>query len=238
VQDFNRSCEEARGKFLPLLGVPVYYRRCVACGLLFTDAFDDWSDEAFATHIYNDGYAEIDPDYEVNRPVGNAGLVSRTFKGFEPSLDVLDFGGGNGRFAAELVRSGFRSAQTFDRFHYEHRDRPSGRFSLVTCFETLEHMPDPKGGAADMVSFLADDGLLILSTLVQPKEILQQRMQWWYAAARNGHVTLFTYKALARLFSEFGLRLYATSSPAAHIVCREIPPFAQHVLKATTPVPV
>jgi 2-polyprenyl-6-hydroxyphenyl methylase/3-demethylubiquinone-9 3-methyltransferase len=238
VQDFNRSCEEQRGKFLPLAGAPVYYRRCGGCGLLFSDAFDDWPDEAFAAHIYNEGYAAVDPDFEARRPVSNAGLIARTFRDFVGSLDVLDYGGGNGRLATELARAGFRSTQTYDRFHPAHRERPAGRFNCVTCFETIEHMPAPKAGAADIASFLADDALIVLSTVVQPKDIDQQRMQWWYAGPRNGHITLFTYKALARLFAVHGLKLYPTSSPAMHLLCREIPDFARHVLRATQPVPV
>jgi len=237
VQDFNRSCEEHRGKFLPLTGAPIYYRRCSGCGLLFSDAFDDWSDEDFAAHIYNDGYAEVDPDFEVKRPVGNAGLVARTFKDCQ-GLEVLDYGGGNGRFAAELRQAGFRSVQTYDRFHPAHRERPAGRFNLVTCFETIEHMPDPKTGAADIASLLADDGLLILSTLVQTKDFARDRMHWWYIGPRNGHITLFTYKAMARLFGEFGLKVFATSNPVTHLICREVPSFARHVLGNGQPVPV
>jgi len=237
VQDFNRSCEEARGKFLPPAGAAIYYRRCGGCGLLFTDAFDDWSDADFANHIYNDGYAAIDPDFEVRRPVGNAGLVARTFRQFADALDVLDYGGGNGRLAAELGAAGFRSARTYDRFHPAHRERPMGRFKLVTCFETIEHMPDPRGGAADLAAFLAGDGLLILSTLVQPKDIEQQRMHWWYAGPRNGHITLFTYRALARLFAPFGLKVYPTSSAAMHLLCREVPDFAREVLRNAEAVP-
>jgi 2-polyprenyl-6-hydroxyphenyl methylase/3-demethylubiquinone-9 3-methyltransferase len=237
VQDFNRSCEEVRGKFLPLRGAPVYYRRCRGCGLLFSDAFDDWADEDFAAHIYNDRYVEVDPDFEAKRPVGNAGLVARSFKDHRGALDVLDYGGGNGRFAAELGQAGFRCAQTYDRFHPAHGERPAGRFNLVTCFETIEHMPDPKAGAADLASFLADDGLLILSTLVQTKEFARDRMHWWYIGPRNGHITLFTYKALARLFGELGLKVFATSSPAMHMICREVPAFARHMLGAAHPVP-
>jgi SAM-dependent methyltransferase len=238
LQDFNRSCEEARGKFLPLSGAAVYYRRCGGCGLLFSDAFDDWQDEDFAAHIYNDGYAAVDPDFEASRPVNNAGLVARTFRDFSAGLDVLDYGGGNGRLAAELVRAGFRSARTYDRFHPSHRNRPDGRFTLVTCFETIEHMPDPRAGAADLASFLADDGLLVLSTLVQPKDIAQQRMQWWYAGPRNGHITLFTYRALAQLFGPLGLKVYSTSSAAIHLLCREVPAFARQVVGAAQPIPI
>lgn len=236
VLDFNRSCEEVRGTFLPLAGAPVYYRRCVACELLYSDAFDDWTDAEFGEHIYNDGYAAVDPDFEAKRPIGNAALIARTFQDARASLEVLDYGGGNGRLAAELERAGFRSARTYDRFHPAHRERPSGRCNLVTCFETIEHMPDPKGGAADIASFLADDGLLILSTLVQPQDIAKLRMQWWYAGPRNGHITLFTYRALARLFGELGLQVYPTSSPALHLVCRQVPDFARRLFAAAQPV--
>lgn len=67
VHDFNRCCEEARGTVLPPCGVAVYYRRCATCGLLFTDSFDDWSAEDFATHIYNDQCGHVDWDFEAVR---------------------------------------------------------------------------------------------------------------------------------------------------------------------------
>ena len=68
VVDFNRCCEIPGGIKLPLTGTPVYYRRCGACGFLFTDAFDDWSDAEFKTNIYNAGYLAVDPDYAQARP--------------------------------------------------------------------------------------------------------------------------------------------------------------------------
>jgi 2-polyprenyl-6-hydroxyphenyl methylase/3-demethylubiquinone-9 3-methyltransferase len=236
VQDFNRSCEELRGVFQPLSATPVYYRRCSGCGLIFSDAFDDWSDEDFAAHIYNEAYAVVDPDFLESRPRANAGQVAQVFKGLEGSLDVLDYGGGNGCFAETLAGAGFRAPRTYDRFHPAHRQRPEGRFRLVTCFETIEHMPDPKAGAADIASFLADDGLLILSTLIQPPDILKQRLHWWYAGPRNGHITLFSYPALARLFGDLALRVYPSPSPAVHFICREIPAFAKHLLPNAQPV--
>lgn len=229
VHDFARCCEETRGVFLPLTGVPVYYRRCSDCGLLFTDAFDDWSEQEFAAHIYNEGYAQVDADFEEVRPVSNAGLISRSFAAQKPELDVLDYGGGNGRFAAELLKAGFPAAATYDGFHPAHRVRPGRRFNLVTCFETIEHMPDPVAGAADIASFLTDDGLLILSTLVQPDDIDSQRMNWWYIGPRNGHITLFTRAALTSLWSRFGLKVISTAKPHIHLVCREPPAFARHL---------
>lgn len=229
VHDFSRSCEEVRGRLLPLRGVAVYYRRCVGCGLLFTDAFDDWSDADFAAHIYNDTYGDIDPDFPVTRPVNNAAAVAPVFQAVRDELGILDYGGGNGRFAEEMRNAGFPLATTYDRFHPAHSARPEGRFRLVTCFETLEHMPDPVAGAADLAAFLADDGLLIVSTVVQPDDIEQQRMNWWYIGPRNGHVTLFSQPALAVLFARFGFRVLRSASANLHLLCRQVPDFARHL---------
>lgn len=51
-------------------------------------------------------------------------------------------------------------------------------------------------------------------------------------------MTLFTYKALARLFADLGLRVYPTNAAAMHLICREPPAFAQHMLRTVTPIPV
>lgn len=234
VHDFNRCCEETRGTFLPLTGVAVYYRRCSDCGLLFSDALDDWNDQDFADHIYNESYSQVDMDFEIARPVANAGLISRTFPVLDPTLKVLDYGGGNGRFAQELASMGFPSVATYDRFHPAHSERPSGKFDLVTCFETIEHMPDPLEGAADIASFLADDGLLILSTLVQPDDIEKVRMQWWYIGPRNGHITIFTREALRRLWAKLGYNVIFTAQPHIHLICRDVPAFARHIIKSAS----
>jgi len=41
--EFKRNCDIPGGVKLPPSGTPVRYRRCNACGFLFTDAFDGWS---------------------------------------------------------------------------------------------------------------------------------------------------------------------------------------------------
>ena len=76
VVDFSKNCEEQRGLFLPLTGVPVYYHRCKSCGLIFTAVFDHWPMAYFADRIYNDGYAQVDPDYLERRPQANQALVA------------------------------------------------------------------------------------------------------------------------------------------------------------------
>ncbi|MGA0606358.1 class I SAM-dependent methyltransferase [Phenylobacterium sp. VNQ135] len=230
--DFNRSCEEARGRFLTLSGVAVQYRRCEACGLIFTDAFDDWGQADFEAHIYNDRYIDVDPEYAEARPLSLSRGLASMFAASADRLQVLDYGAGNGRMAQALRDHGFASVTTYDPFTPEFRTRPEGRFDLVTCFETVEHMPDPAAGVADLASFVADDGLLMIGTLLQPNDIERIGVAWWYIGPRNGHVTLFTHDALTRLLDRQGLRLVSQNANV-HFGFRNTPPaFARHLFQS------
>jgi SAM-dependent methyltransferase len=230
VIDFNRSCEEARGRYLPLSGIAVYYRRCGACGLLFTDCFDDWSDADFQRHIYNGDYAVIDPDYAERRPTSNAALLAQLFGNDKGRLRVLDYGGGSGKVASLLRGNGFLATETYDPFTPEFARLPDGKFELVTCFETLEHLPDPKRGAAAIASRLAEPGLVLFSTLVQPADFDKQKMNWWYIGPRNGHISLFSRQALTALWQQHGFAI-GSFNDDLHVAFRTMPDFASHLLR-------
>lgn len=231
VTDFNRSCEEHNGLFLPLLGQPVYYRRCGRCGLLFTDSFDDWGQAEFEAHIYNTDYVLIDPEFVETRPRSHAGLVTGLFAEHAGGIDVLDYGGGAGGLAAHLREAGFRSAATYDPFNPEFSRKPEGRFQLITCYETLEHLPNPRQAAAEIAELLQPDGVVLFSTLVQPEDIDDQRMQWWYIGPRNGHVTLYSRLALATLWADLGFQL-ASFNESHHLAFRQVPAVAAHLFQA------
>ena len=77
--DFSRNCEEQNGQFLPPSGIPVHYYRCSTCGYTFTDMFDQWTTTDFLTHIYNDDYVNVDPEFEAVRPQNMARFVARLF---------------------------------------------------------------------------------------------------------------------------------------------------------------
>ncbi|HVV63775.1 MAG TPA: class I SAM-dependent methyltransferase [Pseudolabrys sp.] len=227
--DFNKGCETPHARRLPPAGVAVMYRRCGACGFVFTDAFDDWHADDFKAHIYNDDYLGVDPDYVSVRPSANAGAVRELFGASKSEIRLLDYGGGNGAMCAELRAAGFPVALTYDPFVAAHAQRPEGKFNLVTCFETLEHMPDPVGGIADLVSCIADPGLLLFSTLVQPQDFDRVGLGWWYAAPRNGHISLFSRKAIALAFERHGYRAISLTDNA-HLAFRTLPDFARRRL--------
>jgi 2-polyprenyl-6-hydroxyphenyl methylase/3-demethylubiquinone-9 3-methyltransferase len=228
--DFNKNCEAFNNRFpLPLAGIPVYYHRCGTCGLIFTVAFDSFSKDDFARHIYNETYALVDPEYAEGRPTSNAGNIERAFGGTK-QLRILDYGGGNGKLAELLTAAGFANVRTYDPFVPASSKLPTQKFQLITCFEVVEHSPTPMSTFAEMVSLLAEGGLIWLSTLAQPANIDQLRLNWWYAGPRNGHVTLYSVQALERMGQAFGLN-YASQDLGTHVFYRDLPEFARHLMK-------
>ena len=222
VVDMHRPCEIG-GVRPPLSGVPIYYRRCATCSFLFTDAFDDWDHDQFKTHIYNDGYIAFDPEYLNKRPSNNASSVANLWAQHKTNMRVLDYGGGNDVLCSTLRAHGFGEAVTYDPMVPEFASAPEGKFNLVTCFETLEHLPDPVAGVANIVKYVAEPGAVFFSTLTQPDEFERLGMSWWYVGPRNGHISIFSRQALAMVWARFGFRT-ASFNAGTHIAFRTLPP--------------
>jgi SAM-dependent methyltransferase len=230
VVDFHKNCEMRRRRVLDISGVPIYYHRCSVCQFIFTTAFDDFTKADFLEHIYNDEYLIVDPEYQEDRPKNMAGWLQTLFSQGWPR-QILDYGGGNGRLA-ELLRSiGISNIATYDPFVPRHSVRPRDRFDCVISFEVLEHSTTPAGTIADMNQFLDDPGLIIFSTLVQPAEINEMGLSWWYVGPRNGHVSLYTRTSLAILGQPFGFNLGSFGN-SMHVFFRQVPEFAKHFIPA------
>jgi 2-polyprenyl-6-hydroxyphenyl methylase/3-demethylubiquinone-9 3-methyltransferase len=221
VVDMNRPCEISRDQY-PLSGIPIYYRRCTTCGFLFTDAFDDWGLGDFKTHIYNDDYHNFDPDYRSKRPSANSDLVANLWAPHKAGMRVLDYGGGNDVLCSRLRAHGFKEAITYDPMVEEHAGQPGGRFDLVTCFETLEHLPDPVDGIGRIVDFVGDPAAVLYSTLTQPDDIGNGGVAWWYVGPRNGHISIFTRQALAAAWDKYGFKS-ASLNAGLHLAFRNLP---------------
>jgi Methyltransferase domain len=231
VVDFSRSCDIESGHRGTLSGVPIYYRRCGNCALLFTDAFDNWSTEDFKAHIYNDEYELFDPGYQTDRPRANADLVANLWGAIKEQTRVLDYGGGNDTFCAALRDNGFPTAVTYDPMVPAYSTRPEGKYDLVTCFETLEHLPDPAAGIASIIESSAEPGLIFFTTLLQPANFNQQRLNWWYVGPRNGHISLFSRQALTAAWNRHGYKV-ASLTDNTHFAFRTLPGFLAHLQAA------
>lgn len=213
VCDFNKSCEERKGKFLPLCGVPIYYHQCEFCGLIFTEAFDNWSSEEFKTYIYNDEYITVDPAWGGKRATEDADLV---LKLFQPTT-VVDYGGGAGLLAKILNEHNY-DATTFDP--YFDANSTVTKADLVTCFEVYEHTIDPHKTVEECKQLMNQNSQLFISTLAVDflnRRAVDNASGASFIAPRNGHVTIHTKRSLKVLFDMHGMKLLPTNP----MLCRD-----------------
>jgi SAM-dependent methyltransferase len=206
VVDFSRSCQDVgSGPALePYSGQAIYYYGCPRCGFVFTKAFDHWSAEDFAAHIYNEHYIRHDPEYAETRPQYISGWVESLLGESARDIRILDYGSGAGKMVELLRARGFSAIEAYDPISSPHR--PSGAFSLITCFEVIEHTPDPMGLMKDIVSYLAADGVVYFSTGLCTPDILAAGLaNWSYCAPRNGHISFYSRDTLFHLARELGL---------------------------------
>ncbi len=234
VVDFNKSCEELRGKFLSLAGIPVYYARCGTCGFCFAPELARWKPEEFSEKIYNDEYVIVDPDYIEVRPRTNAANLITLFGDRIHSIKHLDYGGGAG-LLAKLLRESDWNSTSYDPFADKNISAEQlGKFDLITAYEVFEHVPNVPELMSNLRALLAQDGLILFSTLLSDGNIHPgKRLNWWYASPRNGHISLFSRDSLSILAQKNGFN-FGSFNAGFHAFFTKLPPWATHLVKLKT----
>jgi SAM-dependent methyltransferase len=234
VVDFNKSCAENTGTFLPLSGIPIYYAICPSCGFCFAPQMHRWTMEEFAERVYNKEYILVDPDYVESRPRGNAANIHNMLGRHCSVIRHLDFGGGGGLLARTLRALNWQST-SYDPFVDKGVNIADlGKFDLITAYEVFEHVPQVNQLMKDLVSLLAPNGLVMFSTMSSDGNIApRHRLNWWYASPRNGHVSLFSGRSLALLGQKHGLK-FGSFNPGFHVYFTEFPQWAQHFVAKKT----
>ena len=180
---------------------------CQACGFAYFEDAHRWNEKQFRAAIYNEEYHLCDPPFREERPqklaVWLGPLLGRR--------SLIDFGGGEGRLAELLVERGV-DARSYDPF-YGDAHWPQGVFDVVTAFEVVEHVPDQQWLFRALKSLCRPDGIIVFSTLLKDTNLTGD---WWYASARNGHVSFHSQDSLRRLMAAHDLACISLS-PELHI---------------------
>lgn len=231
VVDFNKSCEDGKGKVFDLSGIAVYYALCSHCGFCFAPEISTWTLEEFEERIYNEEYALVDPEYIDARPRVNASALISMFGDSLPPVKHLDYGGGSGLLSSLLTKSNWQSV-SYDPFvDKDVSIEKLGKFDLITAFEVFEHVPDIHLLMSNLLSLLSVNGIVLFSTLLSDGNInASQRINWWYASPRNGHISLFSRNSLVLLAQKNGLN-FGSFSKGFHIFYSKIPFWAEHLVR-------
>lgn len=192
---------------------------CLACKLLYASP-------APAAASLGELYHTADYDSQVESRYAAATYAAAlpTIMARLPDLDgALDVGTGSGEFLESLLDAGFTDVQgvepskkpvemarprvknliALDIFRPE--SYPAKSLSLITCFQTLEHLADPAGFCSNAYSLLKPGGAAYV--VVHNRKALSARI----LGARSPifdleHLQLFCPDSLRRMFQKAGFR--------------------------------
>ncbi|MDR1079917.1 MAG: class I SAM-dependent methyltransferase [Deltaproteobacteria bacterium] len=219
-------CSEAPGPGLFIKG-GFRHVRCPSCGLIYVSLIlrEDvmlryWREELAWMSVLNSG-----PQEELDRLKFAYGLEAAEAwrKGAAGPGKLLDMGAGNGTFVRVAGEMGWNataleinteSAQSMlDEGirvivkPLEISDLPHGSFDLVTLWEVLEHLAEPRQTLASIAPLFSEGGLLLI--LVPNAGSLVTRILHEKSNTFGGHSHLnhFTAESLARLLESLGYEI-------------------------------
>jgi hypothetical protein len=226
--DFNKICGAPTAYFENTkIGVGVEYRRCLRCGFIFTEFFDEFTRDLWVTFVYNsDYYSSIDPEYKSIRPRQKSYQLRCLLRSPNARWVGLDYGGGAGLLSQLMRESGY-VFDSYDPFGANTTQEVNwGKYNMCTLFEVAEHAVDPIGVLGEIVRISSPARLgVLVGTEIHDRQHLQpgHLANWWYAAPRNGHVSLFSRASLVRLAGSHSLS-YSGLSRGIHFFYRGYSP--------------
>ena len=173
-----------------LNGKPWSYVQCRNCNQAFHRYIltPDWNERRFSQWMTQEAIAEFEAALKTPEILFNRGIqhtkhilrlefLTRNLRGQEP-LRLLDFGCGYGEFLAMCDLYGFdsygvdrssakRNNAGFSKIFEEIEDVKAmgiSPFHVITLFEVLEHLDDPKSVLETLKEYLLKDGILVLET--------------------------------------------------------------------------
>lgn len=200
--------------------------RCDNCGLVFLDSQSQVTDA-----MYEDfGKDEEDFSYDAwlkrtnKDDVRRAEIIMRMLDG-RKSVDVCDFGCGNGGFLRTLLDEDDRRFSCYGvdlkeiaRVQSERDGIPCKKsiseygdlkFDLITMFHVLEHLTEPDAFLQSLSAYLKEDGIIVLETPNADEALLKRYHCSAYADFTywSEHVYLYNSSTLASMVTKAGYQI-------------------------------
>lgn len=123
----------------------------------------------------------------------------------------MDYGGGHGVYVRRMRDTGFdfrwQDPMAENLFASGFEDDPETSYEGITCFECLEHLPDPRQEVRNM---LARAPRILFTTELRPERVPSPD-QWWYYGWEHGqHVAFHSHRSLSRMAEAHGLALVSS----------------------------
>jgi len=202
---------------MTLQGGDCAYYICPHCEMIYAPMFEKWTPSDYKQRIYN---AEF--DLCVDKEHADGSRDQKMFEMFKDAIRsnqarVLDYGGGHGKLAQMIHDKLGLWADCYDPFYGDDAFKHHSKYTLITCFEVMEHVYNPHPVFANFNRWLVEDGVIIMSTQTWDNNrsvFGKMPTQWENIAPRNGHVCMYSTKALEILATRHGFRYCKDRSTA------------------------
>lgn len=206
---------------------------CATCGLIFVTNPPDDSERARLYSFeagYHEGLSRDPPAVALHQHEAMANLA--VLQRHRRSGRLLDIGCSTGLFLMQANAAGWqgegleysedsariataRNGLKVRSGELRKDTYASGSFDVVTMWDVIEHVPDPKATLAMVSDVVAPGGLLVLKTPnadgLYPRASLKvaDRLGFWGHAEPPGHLYQFSDKTLRRLVDDAGFEVLA-----------------------------
>ncbi len=165
----------------------------------------------------------MDKTYQVVKKFGLWKKIKLINKYTLGQNSLLDIGAGTGDFLLYAKNKGWKINGVEPNFGARMRARekrielvpdmeslPNSKFEIVTLWHVLEHLPNLDKQIKDILSFLGDNGTLVIAVPNYKSFDAKFYEEFWAAYDVPRHLWHFSRVSIERLFSKFGLEVVAT----------------------------
>ena len=218
--------------------------QCQNCGLVFVGEQPE-AEELYAlygeTYFHNDDSGEVGYTNYIEDERNIRKTVNKRFDHIERFIDsgrMIDVGCAMGFFIDEAAKRNWQVegldvsdfATRYVRENFGHTahcgslmdvDLPENAYDLVTMYDVIEHVPDPKGYVERVSQLMRSGGIFELATPdvgSLPARLTGKR--WIGYKLSDEHVYYFSVKTLSRMLDEAGFDVVHVRHIGKHVTLR------------------